>query len=252
LYLRFLPEFVSFLFFLVIFVAAVTILFRRISALYEIDLKKVVAFSTLRQLGFILLRVSVGIYYFSFLHLILHAFFKSVIFLCTGILIHTVNTQDSRKYGSIYNKLNYIIIILYISILALRGVPFLSGFFSKDKIVDYFLRNKRLGLIFILIVISVGLRRMYGFRLFIYSTLKITAKQASFIKYFYSTPLIILGTLRIRFGALICWVAPVESLISYPYYFLKLFIIFYITVGFIVSIILSNGIRFIQNFFSRI
>lgn len=112
-------------------------IFRRISALFEIDLKKVVALSTLRQLGFILTILSFGFFTLCFFHLVVHAFFKSLIFLCTGVLIHTISSQYSKNFGNL-NKFSYIIRIFHISRLSLRRVFFISGFFSKDLIVEFF------------------------------------------------------------------------------------------------------------------
>jgi NADH-ubiquinone oxidoreductase chain 5 len=105
-------------------------------ASFEADLKKVVAMSTLSQLGMMLFVVSVGCWVLSFIHIIIHAFFKSMLFLGTGSLIGQVaGMQDSRFYGG--NPVSYFSFVYFFSsCLCLSGFPFLVGFYSKDFIIN--------------------------------------------------------------------------------------------------------------------
>jgi len=105
-------------------------------ASFEADLKKVVAMSTLRQLGIMLFVVSIGCWVLSFIHMIIHAFFKSMLFLGTGSLMGQVaGMQDSRFYGG--NSVSYFSCVYFFSrCFCLRGFPFFIGFYSKDFIIN--------------------------------------------------------------------------------------------------------------------
>lgn len=108
-------------------------------AVYEMDFKKVVAMSTLRQLGFIIFSVRLGYWVLGFLHIIFHAFFKSSLFLSTGNLIHFyLGNQDSRYFGSLNNSY-FAKLFFCIRGLSLIGFPFSLGFYSKDTILASFL-----------------------------------------------------------------------------------------------------------------
>nr|YP_009502287.1 NADH dehydrogenase subunit 5 [Heteropsylla sp. DMP-2018]AWU48929.1 NADH dehydrogenase subunit 5 [Heteropsylla sp. DMP-2018] len=117
-------------------ISLITILIAGVSALQEYDLKRLVAYSTLGQLGFMLMILSVGHIYIAFFHLLIHALFKALLFMCTGFIIHaSLGTQDMRKMGSlIMNPL--ILMSLNISLFSLMGVPFSSGFYSKDSLLE--------------------------------------------------------------------------------------------------------------------
>lgn len=104
-------------------------------AIKRFDLKEIVAFSTLRQVGLIIFFMSLRLKEVAIFHLLTHALFKSVLFICRGYLIHHYHTQDIRKISldSVRPVLKLSIII---SLSSIRGLPFLSGFYSKDLIVD--------------------------------------------------------------------------------------------------------------------
>lgn len=114
----------------------------RLNANTEIDLKKIIALSTLSQLGIIVLNLRINIKILSFLHLILHALFKSNLFICAGNLIHlNLNIQDIRLKKGLIKNLPISISSLIISSLALSGTPFITGFYSKDLILEITLIN---------------------------------------------------------------------------------------------------------------
>ena len=125
---------------ILIFVSVFTIIISGLIANFEFDLKKIIALSTLSQLGFIMRVMFFGLYDLAFFHLIIHAIFKSLIFLCVGGFIHSMNdNQDIRIYGGIFYVYPLKRMIMIISLFCLCGVPFLSGFYSKDLIFEYFL-----------------------------------------------------------------------------------------------------------------
>lgn len=108
-----------------------------LGANFELDLKKVVALSTLRQLGLIVLRVRVGLRELAFFHLITHALFKSTLFICSGFIIHNIRgSQDLRSIVGLRASSPLIRVVFKVTNLALSGIPFLAGFYSKDVILE--------------------------------------------------------------------------------------------------------------------
>ncbi len=120
---------------IVAYVGCFTAFFAALLALVQVDIKKVLAYSTISQLGFMVMGVGVGAFAASFLHLITHAFFKACLFLCSGSVIHAVHTQDMREMGGLKVKMPWTFSTMLISTASLSGLPFFSGFVSKDRIL---------------------------------------------------------------------------------------------------------------------
>lgn len=151
---------------LLLFISVITLLIAGIGANYENDLKKIIALSTLRQLGVIMIRLGINILYLSLFHLYTHALFKALLFLCAGIIIHrSNNNQDIRTIGIIFKYAPLTTSCLNIANLSLCGAPFLRGFYSKDLILETSLANPTNILIVFLIFLATRITAAYRLRL---------------------------------------------------------------------------------------
>src|SRR6056300_250444 len=132
---------------IVAIIGMITALFAASVALVQNDIKKIIAYSTCSQLGYMFFAAGVGAYHVAIFHLFTHAFFKALLFLGSGSVIHAFkDEQDIRLMGGVWKKLPYTWILMLIGTLALTGFPFLSGFYSKDAIIEFaFFKNSSIG-----------------------------------------------------------------------------------------------------------
>ena len=123
---------------LIVILGAITSIFSAISAVFQYDVKKIIAYSTCSQLGYMFFSCGLSNYYVSMFHLFNHAFFKALLFLSAGSLIHALlDEQDIRKMGSLLRQLPFTYISFSIGSLAIIGFPFLTGFYSKDLLLEF-------------------------------------------------------------------------------------------------------------------
>ena len=131
-------EYSPFILNLITIVGMTTAFFAATVALVQTDIKKIIAYSTCSQLGYMFFAVGVGAYNVAMFHLFTHAFFKALLFLGSGSVIHAFkDEQDINNMGGVRKKLPYTYVLMIIGTLALTGFPFLSGFYSKDAIIEF-------------------------------------------------------------------------------------------------------------------
>ncbi len=161
-------EFSQFALNLITIIGMSTALFAATVALVQNDIKKIIAYSTCSQLGYMFFAAGVGAYNVAMFHLFTHAFFKALLFLGSGSIIHSFkDEQDIREMGGVWKKLPYTWILMIIGTLALTGFPFLSGFYSKDAIIEFaYLRDNTPGYFAVGIgIFTAFLTSIYSWRL---------------------------------------------------------------------------------------
>nr|QIV24543.1 NADH dehydrogenase subunit 5 [Olethrius laevipennis] len=164
--LSFSPLLMSFL----LFISLMTMFMAGLGANFEFDLKKIIALSTLSQLGLMMSILALGDSYLAFFHLLTHALFKALLFMCAGNIIHSLNNcQDIRYMGGLVNHLPLTCSFFNICNFSLCGLPFLSGFYSKDLVVEVMSMGVLNIFVYAVFYLSVGLTVCYSFRLTYYT-----------------------------------------------------------------------------------
>jgi NADH-ubiquinone oxidoreductase chain 5 len=170
----------SWVLYILLIIAILTTIIAGWGANFEVDFKKIVALSTLSQLGLIIITLSIGIKTIAFFHIISHAIFKSTIFIAVGVIIHISNsTQDSRFIGVISYSSPILIGIFSTINISLLGFPFLSGFYSKDLAIEITFRVLPNLLLLALIVLAAALTVAYRLRAILLAMSNISNTQRS-------------------------------------------------------------------------
>nr|YP_010227859.1 NADH dehydrogenase subunit 5 [Cryptocercus laojunensis]UDD86645.1 NADH dehydrogenase subunit 5 [Cryptocercus laojunensis] len=169
LLIRFEVVFMDWLNILLLLISGLTMFMSGLGANFEYDLSKIIALSTLSQLGLMISVLSLGLVGLSFFHMLTHALFKALLFMCAGVVIHFMNdSQDIRYMGNLSFQMPLTSSCLLVSNFALCGMPFLAGFYSKDLILESISLSYLNLFGFFLFFISTGLTVCYSFRLFYY------------------------------------------------------------------------------------
>ena len=226
-------------------VGRATIIIAGFCACSEIDIKKIVALSTLSQLGVMIVSLSLSQKDFCFFHLITHAMFKALLFMCVGVGIHTIyGSQDFRRFSGTSSSLVWPISFLLISNLSLLGFPFMSGFYRKDLILErFYSRNSRF-LISILFLVGVGTTSAYRVKIINIATF---GKESSIpgslaaggFRWQLKYPMFVLGRCSILSGFMLSTLLNfdlITSVVSTD----KLSPLIIIMTGFILGLLVSN------------
>nr|YP_007890013.1 NADH dehydrogenase subunit 5 [Gomphocerus sibiricus]AFN08923.1 NADH dehydrogenase subunit 5 [Gomphocerus sibiricus] len=233
-------------------IGCMTMIMAGFGANFEFDLKSIIALSTLSQLFLMMSILSMGYLKLAFFHLLSHALFKALLFMCAGSMIHNLkDSQDISFMGSIVNFMPLTSVCFYVSSLSLYGIPFLAGFYSKDLILEMVCLSWINCYIF-LYFISTGLTASYSFRLFYYSMSGDNNFYSSF-SFNDSSYFISFGMLSLFFavfgGSLLSWlIFPIPYMIILPYY-LSFLTIFTVALGAYLGYYFSN-INFSYDLFS--
>nr|YP_010471346.1 NADH dehydrogenase subunit 5 [Illeis koebelei]UHJ19223.1 NADH dehydrogenase subunit 5 [Illeis koebelei]UVF63304.1 NADH dehydrogenase subunit 5 [Illeis koebelei] len=154
---------------ILLFVGLITMFMAGLGANFEFDLKKIIALSTLSQLGLMFTILGLGAQNLAFFHLLTHALFKALLFMCAGNFIHLMgNCQDIRFMGSLINKIPMTVVYFNVSNLSLCGIPFFSGFYSKDLIMEFYSMSTLNLFVYMVMFLSLGFTVSYSVRLVYY------------------------------------------------------------------------------------
>jgi len=166
---RFFPAFTPEVLLVIAFIGGITLFMAATIAITATDIKRVLAYSTVSQLGYMMLALGIGGWLAGLFHLVTHAFFKSLLFLCSGSVIHAVHTNEMPLMGGLRHKMPITAYTMLVGCLAIAGAPLLSGFYSKDYIIAHSMlfadTNPRYAFFFYVAASGAAITSFYMFRL---------------------------------------------------------------------------------------
>ena len=190
---------------LVAFVGATTAIFAASVAIVQTDIKRIIAYSTCSQLGYMFFAAGMGAYNVAIFHLFTHAFFKALLFLGAGSVIHAFHDeQNIEKMGGVWKKIPLTYALMLIGTLALTGFPLLAGFYSKDAIIEsaYFSKSLFAGYAFVIGVTTAFITSIYSWRLVFKTFHGKYNNSMSFEKVHESGPVMIIPLILLAVGAI--------------------------------------------------
>lgn len=223
----------------ILIIAVTTILIAGLRATTECDIKKIIALSTLRQLGIIITRIGLNIPFLAYYHIITHALFKALLFVCAGSFINQhLHSQDLRWIGNLFNQIPIASSCISIANLALCGFPFIAGFYSKDLIIESAINAPNNLFMIFLIIFRLRFTSFYSIRFRIITIWRSNScnplieikEHKSIIK-----PILLLSLISISSGRIIRWLTPIsQHVFTLPLYF-KILPLLIITLGFLTA-----------------
>nr|UPL65332.1 NADH dehydrogenase subunit 5 [Pachyphlegyas modiglianii] len=220
---------------LFLYLSMVTMIMSGLGANFEFDLKKIIALSTLSQLGLMMSLLFMGFPLISFFHLLSHAFFKSLLFLCAGLMIHCINdSQDIRNMGGLLMFIPYTCSCFCISNFSLCGLPFLSGFYSKDLGLEMLSFSTSNFFLYLCFYLSLSLTVSYTIRLIYY--LMMGGNNLYYYMNYYEDPkmmasMIYLSMMSIMGGSLMSWLIFIDPIVLFLSSLMKIMSLLFIVIG---------------------
>nr|YP_009370155.1 NADH dehydrogenase subunit 5 [Pontoscolex corethrurus]ANJ60059.1 NADH dehydrogenase subunit 5 [Pontoscolex corethrurus] len=199
---------------ILLFIATSTTLMAGLSACTECDMKKIIALSTLSQLGMMMGAMGLGMLHLAYYHMMTHALFKAMLFICAGNLIHLhIHSQDLRWMGNTKTKIPVTSSCMLLANLALSGFPFMAGFYSKDLIMESSMFTPQNAVMVTLIFLSAGVTAAYSTRFMLFTTWgpnnspPMILMKESVPMYM---PAMILSIMSILAGSMVMWIQPMK------------------------------------------
>nr|WKU83877.1 NADH dehydrogenase subunit 5 [Cheilosia albitarsis] len=230
---------------LLLLLAGLTMFMSGLGANFEFDLKKIIALSTLSQLGLMMMILSMGFYKLAFFHLLTHALFKALLFMCAGAIIHNMNnSQDLRLMGGLSLYMPLTSSCFNVANLALCGMPFLAGFYSKDLILEVISMNMINLFIYFLFFFSTGLTVCYSLRLVYYSMTKdLNCSSLNILNdesWIMLKSMLILMIMSIVGGSMLSWMIFLTPFTIILPFYLKFMTLFVCIIGGVCGYMISN------------
>nr|AEP27653.1 NADH dehydrogenase subunit 5 [Platypus cylindrus] len=229
----------------ILFISLFTMFMSGLGANVEFDLKKIIALSTLSQLGLMISVLFMGDSSLAFFHLLTHALFKALLFMCAGVIIHSLgNFQDIRLMGGMLHNFPFVFSCFMVCNFSLCGIPFMSGFYSKDLLAEIYSMSYLNLFVYFIFFISIGLTASYSFRLFYYVCMS-DFKCLSMISFDESSDYMVKGMkclifLVILSGSVLNWlIFPYPFFICLPF-IMKMMTLFLVILGIFIGVFIGR------------
>nr|YP_007026863.1 NADH dehydrogenase subunit 5 [Metacrangonyx spinicaudatus]CCI69427.1 NADH dehydrogenase subunit 5 [Metacrangonyx spinicaudatus] len=254
LLIRFYPCFFNkVIYILLLIMGSLTMVMSGWMANFEMDMKKIIALSTLSQLGLMMMIVSLGAPELAFFHLVTHAMFKSTIFMCAGVMIHNMaGSQDLRLTNNFFISGPFLGLFFAVSNMSLCGFPFLAGYFSKDLLLENILSFNMNFFFHFMSMIGTGLTVSYSLRAMYYmsdSSSKVSLGGLNEMSLYLLKIMIIMMFMSVFIGFIFSWMClPMGFLFLNLSDFLKFYIMIIMVISFFMSYIYSKKNNFNYKF----